>query len=165
MLYAVLLNGKFKIMDFKIWDKWNKQWLEPMALFFGKENQIWKINACVPNTEPLKDGWYDLNEEDLKQIEFVKGTGLKTTNGLLHEGSIFIFKKHTKHLLDSFIGQVVWMPEYGCFGYIIVEGRNNAFPTAFSEHDELQNDILDHCEIIGSIQEHPKLECVAQHSI
>lgn len=105
------------------------------------------FHTCLKNTEAMFVGFKDKNGNEF------------------YNGSIFKFEKHKKYLLDSFIGQVVWMPEYGCFGYIILEGWNNAFPTAFSEHDELQNDILEHCNIIGSIQEHPKLECVAQHSI
>ena len=58
-------------MNIKIWDNHNKQWLEPMAIYFGKDNTIWKVDAYKPNEEPLKDGWYDLKGDDLKQIAIV----------------------------------------------------------------------------------------------
>lgn len=55
-------------MNIKIWDNHNKQWLEPMAIFFGRDNTIWKVDAIVPGADPLTDGWYDLQGEDLKKI-------------------------------------------------------------------------------------------------
>ena len=58
-------------MEIRIWDNHNKQWLEPMAIYFGKDNAIWKVDACKLNEEPLKDGWYDLKGDDLKQIAIV----------------------------------------------------------------------------------------------
>ena len=44
-------------MNIKIWDNHNKQWLEPMAIFFGKENTIWKVTACKIGENPLNEGW------------------------------------------------------------------------------------------------------------
>lgn len=160
-----------QILEFKIWDKYNKQWLEPMALFFGKENSIWKVSAKKPNEDALSDGWYDLVEKDLKKIEFVKPTGLKVKDGsLLYDGSIFYYQQHPKYLLGSFYAIVVWVGELGCYGYEHINFNlknisTHTFPSPFAEHDELQTDILNHCQIIGSIQEHPKFECVRQHSI
>ena len=52
----------------KIWDNHNKQWLEPMVINFGKEGLIWRVTACKPGEDPLSDGWYDLEGEDLKKI-------------------------------------------------------------------------------------------------
>ena len=51
-----------------IWDNHNKQWLQPMAIFFGEDGVIWKINAVKPGEDPLSDGWYDLQGDDLKKI-------------------------------------------------------------------------------------------------
>lgn len=53
-----------------------------MAIFFGKENTIWKVTACTIDAEPLSDGWYDLQGDDLKQIQFVRYAGIKDKNGL-----------------------------------------------------------------------------------
>lgn len=58
-------------MDIKIWDNFNKQWLEPMSIYFGKDNVIWKVKACKPNEDPLSDGWYDLMGDDLKNIAII----------------------------------------------------------------------------------------------
>lgn len=58
-------------MNIKIWDNHNQQWLDPMAIFFGKENTIWKVTACKIGEEPLSDGWYDLQGDDLKKIAIV----------------------------------------------------------------------------------------------
>ena len=55
-------------MNIKIWDSVNNQWLEPMAIFFGKENTVWKVTACKIGEDPLSDGWYDLHGDDLKKI-------------------------------------------------------------------------------------------------
>jgi len=113
----------------------------------------------------------DISGQGLTFHHCLKGTeamfvGFHDKNGkAFYNGAIFKFEKHPKCLLNSFIGQVVWMPQYGCFGYIILEGLKRSIPTAFTEHDDLQNDILEYCQIIGSIQEHQNLECVVQHSI
>jgi len=52
----------------KIWDNANKQWLEPMAIFFGKDNTIYMVHACKPNEDPIVDGWYTIKGEQLKKI-------------------------------------------------------------------------------------------------
>lgn len=58
-------------MDIKIWDSRNQQWLEPMSIFFGKENTIWKIDAVKVGEDPLSDGWYDIQGEDLKKVAII----------------------------------------------------------------------------------------------
>lgn len=58
-------------MDIKIWDSHNQQWLEPMSIFFGKDNIIWRINACKIGEDPLSDGWYDLKGDDLNKIAII----------------------------------------------------------------------------------------------
>jgi hypothetical protein len=58
-------------MDIKIWDSRNRQWLEPMSIYFGKENTIWKIDAVKAGEDPLSDGWYDIQGEDLKKIAVI----------------------------------------------------------------------------------------------
>lgn len=58
-------------MPIKIWDNHNKQWLEPMVIVFGLDNTIAKVNACKPGENPLSDGWYNLQGEDLKKIAII----------------------------------------------------------------------------------------------
>ena len=55
-------------MNIKIWDNQNKQWLQPLAIFFGEDNTIWKVSAIKPNEDPLSDGWYNIQGEDLSKI-------------------------------------------------------------------------------------------------
>ena len=58
-------------MDIKIWDNQNKQWLDPMAIYFGKDNIISKIQACAPIPDPLSDGCYDIEGDDLKKVAII----------------------------------------------------------------------------------------------
>lgn len=58
-------------MNIKIWDNHNQQWLEPMAIFFGKDNAICRVNACKEGDDPLSKGWYDLQGDDLKKIAII----------------------------------------------------------------------------------------------
>lgn len=58
-------------MSVKIWDSHNRQWLEPMAIFFDKENTIRRLTACKTGSDPISDGWYDLQGEDLKKVAIV----------------------------------------------------------------------------------------------
>lgn len=55
-------------MNIKIYDTTNKQWLEPMCIYFGTGNSIWRVDACIPGENPLEDGWYTLQGEDLSKI-------------------------------------------------------------------------------------------------
>lgn len=52
----------------KIWDNYNKQWLQVMAINFNEKGEVWKIAACKPGDKPISDGWYDLHGDDLQHI-------------------------------------------------------------------------------------------------
>ena len=65
-------------MKIKIWDNHNKQWLEPMSIFFGKDNTIWRITACKEGEDPLSDGWYDLQNKDLESISIIGDISFNT---------------------------------------------------------------------------------------
>ena len=56
----------------KLWDNENKQWLNVMSIFFNKEGNPEKITACKEGDNPLSDGWYDIKEDDLKNVA-IKG--------------------------------------------------------------------------------------------
>ena len=58
-------------MDIKIWDSRNCQWLKPMAIYFGNGNTRWRIDAVNEGADPLSDGWYDIQGEDLKNIAII----------------------------------------------------------------------------------------------
>lgn len=79
-------------------------------------------------------------------------TGFKNKKGVdLYQGCIIHYTKHKGYLLESFIGEVIWMEE-GCWGY-----RTSGYDYAFNSADEIQFDILDHIEVIGNIYESPEL--------
>lgn len=70
-------------MKFKIWDKHNKQFLEPMAVFFGEEDTIWKVYTgnkrlwCKTykkvNSSVMIDEYYNLNGTVSERISLKKG--------------------------------------------------------------------------------------------
>ena len=55
-------------MNVKIWDNYNKQWLEPMMICFRRDGVVSKVSACVVGADPISDGWFDIQGEDLRQI-------------------------------------------------------------------------------------------------
>lgn len=65
-------------MDIKLWDNYNKQWLEPISIFFGKDNTIWKVTACEPGGDPLSEGWYDIEGDKLKHIALTGNVNFNT---------------------------------------------------------------------------------------
>lgn len=76
-------------------------------------------------------------------------TGLKTGKKQeLFEGDVFDYKKHKGYLYDDFQGEIKFQD--GCFGFGIITGQVYRDFTSFSEIDELQNDFLNHIEIVGT---------------
>lgn len=59
------------VMNIRIWDNVNKQWLEPMAIYFKDNNTIERVTAIKPDDDPLTDGWYDIKNDDLKHIAII----------------------------------------------------------------------------------------------
>jgi hypothetical protein len=62
----------------KIYDNYRKQWLEPMAILFGKDNLIWRVEACEINADPIADGWYIFSDDELKNIAIIGDISLNT---------------------------------------------------------------------------------------
>lgn len=76
-------------------------------------------------------------------------TGLLDKQGVkIFEGDIFRYYKHDGYLLDDFAGVVKFMD--GCFGYEVVTGYNFKLFTSLGEFDELQEDFLNHIEVIAT---------------
>lgn len=108
--------------------------------FYGEERKFGRSNVFV-------------KPETLCQF-----TGLKDNNGEeFYNGSIFFYQKHSKYLLDSFVGEIVWIKEYACFGYNKRGANKLCLATPFTDHDELLSDFLSHCKIIGNIFENDNL--------
>lgn len=82
-------------------------------------------------------------------------TGFKDKNGNeIFELDIINFQKHKGYNLNSFVAKVIWCESDGAWGYEI-----NGYEYLFCSADELQHDILNHCQIIGNVFDNPELMC------
>jgi hypothetical protein len=55
----------------KVYNSKTGKWLEPMILFFGKDGVIWRVDAVEPNEDPMYDGWYKIEGDDLQYVSIV----------------------------------------------------------------------------------------------
>lgn len=99
----------------------------------------------------------DLQEKTVQftsDCKIMQYTGLKDKNGKeIYEGDILRFTHHGGYLLDDCLMTVLYHPQYACFGY---NNQDPMFPDMiipFSEHDELDRDVLAHVEVIANIYE------------
>ena len=69
----------------------------------------------------------------------------------IFEGVIFQYRKHDGYFLDDFVGVVKFKD--GCFGFTVIGEASTGYFVPFSKFDELQEDFLDHIEIIGNIHD------------
>lgn len=44
-------------MNILIVDKFNKQILQTLSVFYNSEGGVWKVHACKIGDDPLTDGW------------------------------------------------------------------------------------------------------------
>ena len=84
--------------------------------------------------------------------------GLKDKNGVkIFEGDKFQYRKHGGYFFDDFIGIVSFWD--GCFGFTVIPDTKTGCLISFgrlipfSKFDELQEDFLNHIEIIGNIHD------------
>jgi hypothetical protein len=78
-----------------------------------------------------------------------KETGLTDKNGkAIMNGKRLKFTAHKGYMMESDIFTVCWDNKRACFGYKreVTMYPNRINP--FSQHHELREDILNHCEII-----------------
>jgi uncharacterized phage protein (TIGR01671 family) len=92
--------------------------------------------------------------ENTPTMQFI---GLKDGAGNdIYEGDVFQYKQHKNYLMGDFKGIVMWNNDLSCFGYQR-SGETKAWIMPFANHDELQEDVLNHCEVIGNIYMNPNL--------
>lgn len=147
-------------IKFRAWDNKAKKWLlgyEHSNLggfsMFG-EMMLFNEWSSVVNRFILQQT--DRKPEDLILMQF---TGLYDKNGKeIYEGDILKYTAHNGYGLFPGRLTVRWIAESGCFGYSHSDQsfRHN-YISPFTEHDELQYDVLNYCEIIGNIYETPDL--------
>ena len=109
--------------------------------------------------ESLEPKWYVIGNS--------KCTGLNSTFGgkMFFEDDIFQYKEHPKYKLPNFKAKVVWIAEYACFGYQRLLNGDWCPQVPFAEHDELETDLLSHCQIIGNTYENGSMFERPQNSI
>jgi len=79
-------------------------------------------------------------------------TGLFDKNKTkLCDGDKFQYRKHDGYFLDDFVGVVKFKD--GSFGFTVIGEASTGYFAPFSKIDELQEDFLDHIEIIGNIHD------------
>ena len=69
----------------------------------------------------------------------------------LYDGDKFQYRKHDGYFLGDFVGVVKFKD--GCFGFTVIGEASTGYFVPFSKFDELQEDFLDHIEIIGNIHD------------
>lgn len=57
--------------NIKIWDNHNKQWLSPMSIFFDKNDNVGMVKALKIGDDPISNGWYDIEGDDLNKISII----------------------------------------------------------------------------------------------
>ena len=126
-------------IKFKAWDLVKKEWF--CHSFYVHESGT-RIVDCN-----------EFHHEIGTEVIVIQFTDFKNKKGVeLYQGCIIHYTKHKGYLLESFIGEVIWMKEAGCWGY-----RTFGYDYAFNSADEIQFDIIDHIEVIGNIYENPEL--------
>ena len=83
-------------------------------------------------------------------------TGLNDKHGKeIYEGDILRYTEHPGYLLSTMNMIVCWGFENAGFGYKI--DNLHGFFMSFWNHDDLEADVLNHCEVIGNIYDNPEL--------
>lgn len=81
-------------------------------------------------------------------------TDLKDKNGKeIFEGDIVKYIKHDGYLINDFIAEIFWKDVQWSIG----NANNKMYDIDLAEIDELEDDLLNHLEVIGNIYENPKL--------
>ena len=101
----------------------------------------------------------DIHDADLESsfTEIIPETVCQWTTlndkngGRLYKGDIFQYRKHDGYFLDDFAGVVKC--KNGSFGFTVIGEASTGYFAPFSKVDELQEDFLNHIEIIGNIHD------------
>jgi uncharacterized phage protein (TIGR01671 family) len=87
---------------------------------------------------------FEIEPETISQF-----TGLKDKNGTkIYHNDFLHFKKKNKYIDWDEIVLVIWCDEYAGFAYQLMSNKKRIFP--FTYHDEIQEDFLNYCDVIGN---------------
>lgn len=100
--------------------------------------------------------WWDGNPIDLEKKGYVlmQYLDLKDKNGKeIYDGDIVRYTWHEGYLLDDFIGEVWWKDVQWAIG----RRDGKIHDINLGDVDELEEDLLNHLEVIGNIYENLEL--------
>ena len=124
------------IFRYKATDKLTSKPVEIIGLDFENNDAVIRIQGMI-SIKPFT------------ALNFHPSTSLKDKNGnVIYVGDRLQFTHHAGYILQSQILQVIWIEDHAGFGYI--SELNKDYLHSFSMHDELQEDILNYCEVIGN---------------
>lgn len=153
--------------DFEILSKFDKKNPENFIQEIADHAKSLFYERVLTNCSVLLDNAADPNlshldwKPELKQLFEPKG--FKDKNGKqFGDGDVLQFTEHPKYLLKTGKMLVCWDDDYGCYGYKYEHLENKEHIIPFVSHDELKEDVLNHCEIIGDIEKNPELLSVFQ---
>ena len=122
-------NGKWAYgYFFKSWDN--------CYILHGTVNGVPVMVEVIPETVCQWTGLFDKNKTKL------------------YDGDKFQYRKHDGYWFDDFIGVVGFKD--GSFGFTVIGEASTGYFVPFSKVDELQEDFLDHIEVIGNIYDKNK---------
>ena len=102
----------------------------------------------------LLDSIWNMPDPSYDFDEIQQFTGLFDKSGKeIYERDIVKYTRHDDYLMDSFVKKVLWNNELATFGLL----SDSGFILPFSDHSELDIDVLPHLEVIGNIYENPEL--------
>jgi len=92
-------------------------------------------------------------------------TGLTDKNSReIYEGDVLRYTKHSGYIMENCLMLVCFDTDTATFGYKSSISMFSDYIFSFSNHDELKEDVLNHCEIIGNIFNNPELNIHYENS-
>lgn len=114
------------------------------------KTMITDIDYLFKNPSVLPSKIFNGEDNLIIPLQFV---GLKDKNGIeIYEGDIIQYTEHEGYLLESFVSNIVWDNENASFAFLYPSHFDRKlFNYSLSSIDELQNDFLNHVEVIGNV--------------
>ena len=144
-------------------DKVTTDYLDIALRMVGISLDLKLIDKIIDLVELIEEKGGDVSISDITELKshwlyttiIVKFTGLKDRIGTkIFEDDIIHYAEHNGYRLKSFNAVVVFDEKYAAFGYqkITENGNYEEQPIHyFTEHDELEIDVLPYIDVVGHI--------------